>query len=78
MDKGMFIGYGTILAVVAGLVGLLSFRFDEDEYLKTHNCKLIHRNPNYTVMEYDYGWSMMRPKEYEGKKFYECDDGEWR
>ena len=48
----------------------------EQQWLTEHNCKLLHQNPEYTVLQWN--GVVMVPMVHEGKKFYECNDGEWK
>ena len=75
--------FAASMLILVSLIALLIFAVfeitkSEEEYLLDHECKLIHKNPSITHLEYDAATKMMVPRTYSGKKFYECKDGEWR
>ena len=65
-----------VLVMIVGAVIIADI--SEKNYLETHHCKLIHKNPDYITNDYNAATKTSIPKKHEGKKFYECDDGEWR
>lgn len=64
------------IAIVIIMGFVITIGGDRQEWLDKH-CKVIHRNPDRTVMEYDAALKMVMPKTYYGRVFYECDDGKW-
>ena len=79
MSKDGFVFVGAMIIVMSIIiVPIIISTSNREQWLKEHNCKLIHQNPDETSFEYDPALKMMTQKIHPGEKFYECDNGVWK